>query len=37
VRIEDDIVVKEDGYENLTVVSSNIDDIEGMCNGTIQI
>jgi Xaa-Pro dipeptidase len=37
VRIEDDVVVKEDGCENLTTVSSNLDDIEGMCNGTIQV
>jgi Xaa-Pro dipeptidase len=37
VRIEDDVVVKEDGCENLTTVSSNPDDIEALCNGTIQV
>lgn len=37
VRIEDDIWVKEDGYENLTTVSSRLDDVEGMVNGTIEV
>jgi len=37
VRIEDDIVVKEDGCENLTTVSSRLDDVEGMVNGTIEV
>ena len=37
VRIEDDVVVKEDGCENLTTVSSKLEDIEGICNGTIQV
>jgi len=37
VRIEDDVVVKEHGCENLTTVSSKLEDIEGVCNGTIQV
>ncbi|QIX01211.1 hypothetical protein AMS68_006728 [Peltaster fructicola] len=33
VRIEDDIVVKKDGYENLTTVSSKVEDIEALIFG----
>nr|OQO21838.1 hypothetical protein B0A51_10302 [Rachicladosporium sp. CCFEE 5018] len=33
VRIEDDILVTESGYENLTTVSSSLEDVEGMVNG----
>jgi Xaa-Pro dipeptidase len=35
VRIEDDVVVKEDGCENLTTVSSKLEDVEALCSGTV--
>lgn len=33
VRIEDDVVVLEDGCENLTTVSSRVEDVEALCGG----
>ena len=33
VRIEDDVLVKEDGYENLTTVLSDVESVEAMVSG----
>jgi Xaa-Pro aminopeptidase len=34
VRIEDDVLVTESGYENLTVaVPKQIEDVEALCRG----
>lgn len=36
VRIEDDIWVKEDGCENLTTVSSDLETVEGFINNSLR-
>ncbi|KAF3933535.1 hypothetical protein ABW20_dc0109900 [Dactylellina cionopaga] len=36
VRIEDDVLVTKDGYENLTNVVKEIDDVERMVNNTFE-
>jgi len=36
VRIEDDVLVKENGYENLTTVSSAVADVEAMAGGRMS-
>lgn len=33
VRLEDDVVVKKDGCENLTTVGREVDWVEGVCSG----
>jgi Xaa-Pro dipeptidase len=35
VRIEDVVVIKEDGYENLTTVKSDVEWVEGVCSGKL--
>ncbi|ESK91522.1 xaa-pro dipeptidase [Moniliophthora roreri MCA 2997] len=35
VRIEDVVVITEDGYENLTTVKSDVDWVEGVCSGEL--
>ncbi|KAG6897361.1 hypothetical protein C0993_007596 [Termitomyces sp. T159_Od127] len=35
VRIEDVVVITEDGYENLTTVRSDIEWLEGVCSGVL--
>ena len=35
VRIEDDVLITGDGYENLTTVRSDVDWIESVCSGNI--
>jgi len=35
VRIEDNVVITKNGYENLTTVKSDVEWIEGVCSGVI--
>jgi len=35
VRIEDVVVVTQDGYENLTTVKSERSWVEGLCSGEL--
>lgn len=35
VRIEDVVVITNDGYQNLTTVKSDVDWIEKVCSGEI--
>ena len=35
VRIEDDIVITKDGYENMTTVSADRTWVEGVCSGDL--
>jgi Xaa-Pro dipeptidase len=35
VRIEDAVVVKEDGCENLTIAVREVEDVEGICSGRV--
>jgi Xaa-Pro dipeptidase len=35
VRIEDVVLITENGYENLTTVRSDVDWVEGVCSGAL--
>ncbi|EEB96253.1 hypothetical protein MPER_04641, partial [Moniliophthora perniciosa FA553] len=35
VRIEDVVLITEDGHENLTTVKSDVDWVEGVCSGEL--
>jgi Xaa-Pro dipeptidase len=35
VRIEDAVVVKEDGCENLTIAVREVEDVEAICSGRV--